>query len=169
MKKKTENNVKKVYSFAVPGLYKGFTAEEAANELERIRQQYGTLDPEHIVQESVAPDSLFHNVFEWNDTEAARKFRETQASNLIRNIKVEIVRNTISYNVRAYVNVRENKDSARSYTPIEQAIVNDTSYKDLLEQSKGEMESFVTKYAQINELNAVKLEMLKAISAIQTK
>ena len=172
MKKQKENKKveqKKIYSFAVPGIYKGFTAEEAANELDRIKTRYGKLDPEDVVRESVQPDSVLHNVFQWDDTKAAESYRKEQARKLICSIRVEIVNNTIAYNVRAYVNVRENKDESRSYVPIQKAIENDHAYADLLNQSKDEMNAFVIKYSQISELNAVKAEMLKAINLIDTK
>ena len=50
--------------------------------------------------------------------------------------------------------------------PITEAIHNDVAYKDLLDQAKDEMTSFVTKYSQIEELNPVKAEMLKTINAL---
>lgn len=171
MKKKTKNNqlsVKKIYSYAVSGLY-SVDADVMAKEFDRIRDKYGIFNPELVVQESVSPDSVLHNEFKWDDAEAGKLYRREQAARMIRNIRVQIIDSTVEYNVRAYVNVRENKDESRSYIPIEKAIVNNTAYNDLLQQSKDEMESFVTKYSQISELNAVKLEMLKAISAIQTK
>lgn len=160
---------KKVYSFVVPGIYKDFTAEEAVNEFERITNKYGGFDPEYVVQESVQPGTLLHNEFEWDNTKAGHAYRIEQAKKLIRSIRVEIVNSTVSYNVRAYVNVRENKDESRRYVPIQKAIENDHAYADLLNQSKDEMTAFVTKYSQISELNAVKAEMLKAINSIDTK
>ena len=162
-----KKRITKKYSFAVSGLYKGLTAEVAANEIERIRNKYGKLKPEYVVAESTDAGAVLHDVFEWDDDKAAQQFRTEQARLLIKNIRVEIIHNKVTCNVRAFVNVRESKDVARDYVPIEKAILDDNMYQDLLKQSKDDMDAFVTKYAQITELNQVKVEMLKVMAQIQ--
>lgn len=145
-------------------MFKGFTADEAAEELERIRDKYGDLSPEAVVHESQSEDSLLHGYFCWDDDKAARLYRAQQAQTLIRNIRVVIVNEEVQCNVRAYVNVRPAEGRYRSYMPTTEAVLNDTAYNDLLEQAKGDMESFVSKYSQIEELNAIKALMLKALA-----
>ena len=155
---------KKVYSFKVPELYSNLDAKKVAKELERITTQYGELKPEYVVKESEDESSVLHCCFVWDDTKAAALWRKKQARDLINNIKVEIKTEKVSATVRAFVNVREQKDLSRSYIPIEKAIANDIAYKDLLEQAKDDMQSFIVTYAQISELNAVKAEMLKVLN-----
>ena len=159
-----KNQVK--YEYAVNGLYK-VAAQTAAEELDRIRNKYGALDPEMVVNESRDEDSVLHNIFCWDDTVAAANYRKIQAQGLIRNIRVIVTNKKIDVAVRAYVNVRETPGSYRNYVPTVQAIANETAYNDLLQQSKSEMESFVAKYSQVEELNGVKAEMLKAITFIK--
>lgn len=153
------------YTFQNPGLWKGLAADKAAKELNRIRQKYGTLEPELVVDESRSERSVLHKCFQWDDTTAAELWRKEQARKLINNITVVVVNETVSYNVRAFVNVSQAKDAGRSYIPITEAIVNDTAYADLLGQAKSDMEKFVKKYSQISELNAVKAEMLRVINS----
>ena len=152
------------YEFVNPGLWKGISADKAAAELERIRQKHGILKPELVVQESKPKRAVLHNCFQWDDTIAAAMWRKEQARKLINNITVVIVNENVSCSVRAIVNVSRTEDMRRSYIPIAEAIHDDAAYKDLLQQAKDEMSSFVTKYSQIQELNPVKAEMLKAIN-----
>ena len=155
------------YLFKTPSLWKGASADKAAEELERIRRVNGILTPELVVNESAAESAVLHKCFQWNDTIAAEKYRISQAQDLIRNLTVVVVNESINCSVRALVNVT-NKFSCgkRSYIPIAEAIVDEDAYADLLAQAKAEMESFVSKYSQLSELNSVKAEMLKTISEL---
>ena len=151
------------YEFVNPGLWKGISADKAAAELERIRQKHGILKPELVVQESKPKRAVLHNCFQWDDTIAAAMWRKQQARTLINNITVVVVNENITCSVRAMVNVSTIANEDRSYIPITEAIHDDVAYNDLLHQAKEEMLAFVTKYRQIEELNPVKAEMLKAI------
>lgn len=157
--------MKTKFEFTVPALYKGkVTADEAAAELERIREKHGILRPEFVVEESREASAVLHRCFQWDDKAAAESYRKEQARKLIDSIQVVIVNSDVHYSVRAFVNVRPADDERRSYTPLTEAIHNEKMYADLLAQAKEEMSSFVTKYSQIQELNPVKAEMLKAIN-----
>ena len=145
-------------------MYKGVTADKAAEELERIRRKHGILKPELVVEESKSKRAVLHGCFQWDDTVAAAMYRKEQARKLINNITVIVVNENVTCKVRAMVNVSRAEDAGRSYIPITEAIHNDVAYKDLLNQAKDEMSAFVTKYSQIAELNPVKAEMLKAIA-----
>lgn len=152
-----------MYKFIIPGLCPGLTADQVAGELDRIRQAYGELKPEHVVEESRPKDALLHSLFQWNDTVAAEQWRKEQAAKIIRNVNVVVKNENINCTVRAFVSVSAGKDIARSYIPIKEAIVNKDAYADLLQQAKDEMSAFVRKYSQLTELNAVKAEMLKLL------
>ena len=155
------------YNFKIPSLYRGITADEAAEELDRIRQKYGTLRPEYVVEESREESSVLHQCFQWNDAVAAEKYRTSQARKLIDNITCEMVNENVPIVVRAFVNVQVEENGTRSYTPIKEAMLNDASYIDMLEQAKSEMESFIEKYRQIGELGDVKREMMKVITGVE--
>lgn len=163
--------MKKKYSFSIPEslsscLCGGLTAEQIGEEFERISDLYGKLTAENIVAEAEKEDCILHSCFEWDDTKAALQYRIKQATTLIRSIKVEIKNEKVECSVRAFVNVREKKKAPRSYIPVEHAILNDYAYQDLLQQAKKDMQSFIDNYSQLEELNSVKAEMLKAINTI---
>ena len=151
------------YKFRNPGLWKGVSADDAAAELNRIREKRGSLKPEFVVEESKDKNAVLHNCFTWDNKKAAELWRKQQASDLIRNIVCIVVNENVETEIRAFVNVITGTLPDRSYTPVTEAILDDTAYKDLLAQAKAEMESFINKYSQIEELNGVKAAMLKAL------
>jgi hypothetical protein len=155
------------YKFITPGLWGDVTADEAVVELERIREKYGTLKPEMVVEESKPEGALLHKCFQWDDTKAADMWRKEQARQLIKNITVTVTNDSVSATVRAIVNVVTSESDKRSYVPLIKAIHDDASYQDLLGQAKADMESFIAKYSQLNELNAVKQAMLFALNGVE--
>jgi hypothetical protein len=66
----------------------GIDAQEAGEELERIKQRDGTIVPAAVVDEARPEDAVLHPVFNWNDPDAAEKYREIQARQLIKRVRV---------------------------------------------------------------------------------
>lgn len=65
------------------------SAQKTGRTLEKIRKERGgSLDAPHVVEASRPEESYLHNVFEWDDSLAAEKHRETQARALIRSVLV---------------------------------------------------------------------------------
>ncbi len=155
------------YKFINPSLWNGVTVDDAVAELERIRQKHGTLEPGILVDESADKNAPLHKCFQWDDTKAAIAYRKEQARKLIGNITCVVVTEEVKTTVRAYVNVETSESFNRTYVPIADAIVDDVSYKDLLRQAKRDMDAFIGKYAQIEELGGVKRSMLAAIDQIE--
>ena len=60
------------------------------DELLSIRERHGRLTPDIILGEAADPDHPLHGKFVWDDTEAARLYRNVQAQALIRKVEVLI-------------------------------------------------------------------------------
>lgn len=61
-----------------------------ANRLAQLeRDGGGRLTPEAVVEDAKDEKSPLHRHFEWDDSEAARKYRLGQARDLIRRVKIE--------------------------------------------------------------------------------
>lgn len=156
----------KKYSFTTPGLFGKLSAETAAKELERISEEHNNeLKPEYVVQDAQDESSPLHGVFEWDDSKAAQKFRLEQARHLMNHIRVEIVEEKVEAKLNAFVHVQKAEKAPRVYVPIHHCVLNDHAYQDLLNQAKEQMQTFVVTYAQIEELNGVKAEMLKVLNS----
>lgn len=64
-------------------------AQAVGEELERIRiANAGKLDTTVVVQEATAETSPLHKAFTWDDTDAAYKWRLSEAQSMIRNIVI---------------------------------------------------------------------------------
>lgn len=136
------------YKYAVDGIYK-VDAQTAGEELERIYGKYGTIDPAQIVNESRKESAPLHPVFEWDDTVAAEKFRENQASGLVRAIVQVGEGENQPAQFRAFVHVTQD------YMPIRVAIETPGLREQLLLNAFREMESFKRKYQTLNQLAPV--------------
>lgn len=154
------------YKFINPSLWKGVTADEAAAELDRIRQKNGVLKPEIVIDESRDENAVLHRCFQWDNEKAAELWRREQARKLIGNITCVVIAESVESSVRAFVCVETSNNSAQSYIPITEAIVDDTAYQDLLRQARADMDSFIKKYTQITELRFVKQSMLRTMDYI---
>jgi hypothetical protein len=58
--------------------------------IEALESRSGKLSPLDVVEAARAKDSPIHGCFDWDDTEAANKWRLEQARELIRRVKIEI-------------------------------------------------------------------------------
>lgn len=63
-------------------------AEDAFGELERIREETGTLTPQGIVDESKPEEAVLHPEFDWDDEHAANEWRKEQARNIVQTLRV---------------------------------------------------------------------------------
>lgn len=66
----------------------GVDAQTAGMELDRIRRRDGTIHPAVVVDESRPEDAPLHPAFEWRDAVAAERYREHQATQLIKVVRV---------------------------------------------------------------------------------
>jgi hypothetical protein len=81
----------KKYDWIQKGFAKGIDPDEAVKELERIEANYGALTPENILDAATPEDALFHPLFTWNNSEAARLYRLQEARHILNNIEVRII------------------------------------------------------------------------------
>jgi hypothetical protein len=104
--------------------------------LTRLLDVHGVLHPEAVVQAAREPGSPLHKHFTWDDAAAAHAHRLDQARTLIRTVKIEVVSETISLSVPAFVTapgersgyrllerVRDDREAARQamLTEVERA------------------------------------------------
>lgn len=86
---------------------------EIAQELERLAAS-GMLKPSDVVNAARDANSPLHTHFCWDDTEAAERWREEQARQMIRNIRIT-VNAGIPVEVRAYVSLSADRESGLGY------------------------------------------------------
>lgn len=134
------------YRWKVPGIMP-VDAQTAGNELQRIYERDGVIEPETVVAESKTPSAPLHSCFEWDDEKAAHKYRISQAQNIIRAIVV--VDEEKQPETRAFVNVQ------REYHPVSVVVRNPEKREILLQNALNELRWFERKYNTLQELSAV--------------
>lgn len=132
--------------------------------LENIRLKHdGRLRPEAVVQAAGEPDSVLHSYFEWNDTEAARKYRLHQADYLIRAVVVCPEEGERPFEpVRAFVCIEESPGAPRAFTHVCEAMRDETLRQQVLERARAELAAWRRRYAHLEEFAA----LFEAIDAL---
>lgn len=142
------------YKWKIPGIVP-VDAQTAGEEIERIYNRDGFVDPAVLVMESKEESAPLHKCFEWNDTEAAKKYRITQAKEIVRSIVT--VHETTNTETRAFVSVKQ------EYHPISVVIKQPDAREILLNQALNELRWFERKYSELTELCGVFQEIRKVV------
>jgi len=134
--------------------------DEIRKELTAIANRKGGLTPKTLLAVAQNPKSRLHQYFTWDDTEAARKFREFQAYELIRRVKVTIeTPDAKEITVRAFWPVKQverdgtiNAGRPGSYLPLAEAMQNEGALAQIIAAAKSELRAFSVKYKQLNRV-----------------
>lgn len=104
------------------------------SELQEIYDTHGELTPVLVVAEASQPEHPLHKRFDWDDTQAANRWRVHQAAALIRSVNVVVDRGDDSppIRVRAFVSEREmgmgcdtDAPDDGAYVPVETVVSSD--------------------------------------------
>lgn len=132
----------------IKGLYKA-NAETIYNEIMSIGE---TVRPSDVVELARDENTALHNLFTWDDSVAAERYREHEAGCILRNIvivnkdkteddkdKVIVVRAIMSTNERT-----------KEYTTVQRIVTNKDSYTRLLAAAMAELTAFKKKYETLS-------------------
>ena len=108
----------------------------------------GRLNAQNLVDVSRDKDAPLHDMFEWDDSIAAEKYREEQAKKIIRSIVYTVEDKPIT--TRMYPSMGSN-----TYQHIEHVMQSDEKRKYLLKTAKAELAAFKRKYQVLTELSEV--------------
>jgi hypothetical protein len=131
-------------------------AEPIGHELLKIEADHGgRLLPGHVVEAAAAPSSPLHGHFEWDDTEAAHKYRLTQATYLCRAVQVVITdssRPQEPIEVRAFFNVTAGEDEPPSYVNVRYAMSRAELRQQVIDEALAQAEGWRERYGRYKEL-----------------
>lgn len=127
-------------------------AQVAGEHLEKLRiRNNGQLTPDQILSDAQKQDSPIHSAFEWDDTEAARQHRLSQARFLVRMIEVRYVEQPRdSAPTRAFVSVK--RDGHPSYTSTAHAMTDAELREQVLQRAFEELKTWRQRYKDYKEL-----------------
>ena len=131
-----------------PGSRYGADAQKFADEISSIGD---SATPAQILDKARDSKSELHKCFDWNDSEAAEKWRLHQA----RNVVCSLVYKEESKEAAPPVRLFFKTDSESGYKPTSLILQNKDEYQKLLSRALAELNSFKTKYKTLSELDGV--------------
>lgn len=121
----------------------------ARAELEALRQEKGgNLLPADVVEQASSPNSALHRYFQWDDTDAAQRYREHQARTVIRAV-VRFMPNAAGHPVavRAYVSLPDDREARAGYRAVADVMDDDLLAAKALQSFEADVIRLQAKYA----------------------
>jgi hypothetical protein len=153
-----------VFTYMPNRSIKGLDAQTVGETLAQIRQDnHGNLTAEGVVDAATDPAHPLHSAFEWDDTEAACKWRLQQAGRIITSVRVINLPVQPPVPVSAYVSVRKPEEDRRSYHPSVEVLSNEVLKQRVLDALRRHIENLERKYAHFQELADALAHIKKAV------
>ena len=132
----------------IKGLYKA-NAETIYNEIMSIGE---TVRPSDVVELARDENTALHNLFTWDDSIAAERYREHEAGCIIRNIVIveNDKQNDDKDNVVVVRAIMSTNERTREYTTVQRIVTNKDSYTRLLAAALAELTAFKKKYETLS-------------------
>ena len=148
-----------MYRWKIPNIWKQ-DANIVGRELKLLADE-NKLSPVQVLEIAKDVNSPLHDLFEWDDTVAAEKYRLLQAQKIIQQIViVNDHPNAEVREVRAFVTECKNNGH---YQVITKVIEDPNAYDVLLKRAKLELQAFRNKYQSILEFKELFDEIDKVI------
>ena len=133
-------------------------AEKVYSELEVIRKRVGSIKPEDVVKRAKIKKSSMHEMFTWDDSEAARLHRLEQARSVIRSIEI-VYEKTPNVQARAYsvttTAATDKEEPRKVYMSTAELLEDPIARDELLSRAIREALSYRRKYHGLSELAKV--------------
>jgi hypothetical protein len=116
-----------------------------------IYRRHEALTPAIVVEEARPTGAPLHDRFEWDDSVAGEKYRQQQAADLIRSVKITMGRDEEGpKTIREWVSVTR-PDRPRSYEPLAEVVENDLSLRLVLQEMERDIAALRRKYGHLKE------------------
>jgi hypothetical protein len=134
-------------------------------ELKRLAEERGgLLRPSEIVEAASERESVLHKFFQWDDSEAARQYRISQARQLLRVTVQYVGAGDEPISARVFISLKsDRKEEGGGYRVTAHVMLNEKQRAQLFEQALDDIRYFKKKYASLQELSGV----LSAMEAAQ--
>lgn len=136
-------------------------------ELEALAEaNNGLLRPETVVEFASNPDTALHSRFEWDDTEAAKRYRIWQARQIIK-VTVDVLPNENETVYQVFVSLKDDRRNGGGYRALVDVMSDDQMRRQLLTQAANDFKLWQKKYQQLKELAPVFDQMAEVIEKAQ--
>jgi len=133
--------MKKKFKSRVGAPFSVKNVQGIGEELEDIKEKEN-LTPINVVKRAKNKKSILHNLFEWEDSEAAKQYRLQQARNIVNHVIEIIVIRGEEVEEKAYFNVVV-KDDKNKYVSLAEVIKTPSYKKQLLGEMETTMENLL--------------------------
>lgn len=132
---------------------------------EMAKENGDLLKPEDVLEEARNPKSPLHIRFEWDDTEAAEKYRMIQARAMV-SICVEVAPGS---NVprKVFVSLKSDRANGGGYRTAVSVLSSGALQRQLLEDALEQMDYFRQKFHQLQQLSSVMKAMERAAEELR--
>lgn len=144
------------------GYHSKVSAEIAGEVLDRLSNE-NRLTAKDLVDISRPEDAPLHNAFEWNDSEAAERWREQQGRMMINSIVVQTEETKEREPVRAFFVI---ESGSSNYEPIMTIMRNEDKRQKLFETARRELAAFKAKYKALQEFEKLFAEIDKILEVV---
>lgn len=138
--------------------------------LRAIEREAGAITPALVVAMAESPDHPLHKYFTWDDTEAAKRYRDEQARKLIQSVNVVFTDSGGEQRtVRAFVNVKpdeEETDDAiggQGYISVQRATKSGSYQQQVVQYAHAQLQTWNAKFGTFKEF----FEVSKAITEVK--
>ena len=123
----------------------------------------GKLTAADVVKAAKPKRSVLHEFFTWDDTKAARLYREEEGRHLIRRVRVRVIEEEeCSPATRAWINV---EDDERSYQPVEVVVASPDLRAQTVQRLRVELTTLRHRLDDFEEFAEVSASIGKALAA----
>lgn len=135
-------------------------------ELEALAEaNNGLLFPEKVVEFAKDSTTALHSRFEWDDTEAAAKYRIWQARQLIK-VTVNILPNESETEYQVFVSLKSDRYNGGGYRALVDVMSDEQMRGQLLTQAYNDFKVWQKKYQQLKELAPVFDKMAEVMTEV---
>lgn len=124
-------------------------AQKVADEILSIGE---SATPAQIVDRARDEKAELHKCFEWNDTEAAEKYRLYQARQVVCHL---VIQRPPEEKEKPQYRLLYKTDDGKGYRPTTMIVQNKSEYDRLLERAYAELRRFKEKYHALTELEEI--------------
>lgn len=121
----------------------------------RQRRPFHGLTPEDVVQEAANAESPLHELFEWDDAEAAAEHRRSQARSILNGLRVTVISNGEPRTVVGYVNVKPRDDHPPMYIKSTFAARHEKLRAQMLNDARTGLNGWMKRYRELQGLDEV--------------
>jgi len=144
------------------------SAQIVGEEFEHIKNRYGKLKPEFIIESAIKKTSPIHSFFKWDDKKAAEQYRLQQASQLINSIRIVVKIKGKKISTPAFLNIKIDNDTNKFYEDINTVIRDPISKEYITEKARNQLKGWAEKYAFIDSFSEIIQSINQWIDEMET-